>query len=186
MKKLSIFASGGGSNAQKIYDYFKDSKEVEIDTVVSNNPSAKVLERAKGWGCEIVVIDRSSFRTTNELSDYLLSRGTDLIVLAGFLWLVPGSLLKSFPDKIVNIHPALLPKFGGRGMHGMNVHQAVFNAKEKESGITIHFINEEYDKGDVVFQGKCNIEGKDPQGIADEVLRLEHYHFPRVIEKILF
>lgn len=186
MKKLSIFASGGGSNAQKIYDYFKNSNEIEIDSVVSNQSSAKVLDRAKKWGSKTVILDKASFRSTDELSDYLIARGTDLIVLAGFLWLVPGSLLKSFPNKIVNIHPALLPKFGGKGMHGMHVHQAVFDAKEKESGITIHYINEEYDKGDVIFQAKCNVEGLSPELIAQKVLELEHYHFPREIEKLLF
>lgn len=185
MKKISIFASGGGSNAQKIHDYFAGNSEVCIDTVICNNPKAGILDRSKSWGCEQYVISKDKFRNTEELSEFLLSRKTDLIVLAGFLWLVPVSLLKAFPNKIVNIHPALLPKFGGKGMHGSNVHQAVFDAKEKESGITIHYINEEYDKGDVVFQAACPVEGLEPEEIAKKVLELEHFHFPRVIETLL-
>jgi phosphoribosylglycinamide formyltransferase 1 len=185
MKKISIFASGGGSNAQKIYDYFDGNSEVKIDSVICNNPSAKVLDRADVWGCDKFVVTKDRFRNSQELSELLLNRGTDLIVLAGFLWLVPEALLKAFPDKIVNIHPALLPKYGGKGMHGMNVHKAVKNAKEKESGITIHYINEEYDKGDVLFQARCSVEGLKAEEIAQEVLKLEHKHFPEVIEKIL-
>lgn len=185
MKKISVFASGGGSNAQKIYDYFNGSDLVVIDSVVCNNVNAKVLDRAKGWGCEQVVLSKDEFRHSNELSEWLLSRGTDLIVLAGFLWLVPKSLLKAFPNKIVNIHPALLPKYGGKGMHGMNVHKAVQEANEKQSGITIHYINEEYDKGDVIFQEKCLVQGMEAEEIASEVLKLEHKYLPVVIEKIL-
>ena len=185
MKKISIFASGGGSNAQKIHDYFEGNSEVKIDSVVCNDPKANVLNRADVWDCEKFLVDRDSFRNSQKLSELLLSRGTDLIVLAGFLWLVPVSLLKAFPNRIINIHPALLPKYGGKGMHGVNVHKAVQNAKEKESGITIHYINEEYDKGDVIFQTSCLVEGMEFDEIAAEVLKLEHKYFPEVIEKIL-
>ncbi|MFT6715689.1 MAG: phosphoribosylglycinamide formyltransferase-1 [Saprospiraceae bacterium] len=185
MKKISIFASGGGSNAQKIYDHFKGRDEVQIDSVVCNNSKAKIMERSIEWGCERVVVSKETFKSTEELSKLLLKRGTDLIVLAGFLWLIPESLLKAFPNKIVNIHPALLPKYGGKGMHGMNVHNAVEQAKENESGITVHYINEEYDKGDVIFQAKCSVQGLDADKIAAEVLKLEHKYFPEVIEKIL-
>jgi phosphoribosylglycinamide formyltransferase-1 len=185
MKKISIFASGGGSNTQKIYDYFNQSTFAEIDSVVCNDRSAKVLDRTVGWGCEQIVVSKEAFKNTDELAVMLLKRGTDLVVLAGFLWLVPGSLLKAFPNKIVNIHPALLPKYGGKGMHGKNVHKAVEEAQEKESGITIHYINEEYDKGDVIFQAKCSVQGLNADEIATEVLKLEHHHFPLVIEKIL-
>jgi phosphoribosylglycinamide formyltransferase-1 len=185
MKKISIFASGGGSNAQKIYDYFEGSSTVKIDSVICNNPEANILDRADDWGCEKIVVSKEAFKNSNKLSESLLGRGTDLIVLAGFLWLVPPTLLKAFPDKIVNIHPALLPKFGGKGMHGMNVHKAVQEAKEIESGITIHYINEEYDKGDVIFQEKCSVVGLNAYEIASEVLKLEHEHFSKEIEKIL-
>jgi len=185
MKNISIFASGGGSNAQKIYDYFEGSSTVKIDSVICNNPKAKILNRSDGWGCEKVIVSREAFVNSEELSENLLKRETDLIVLAGFLWLVPQSLLKAFPGKIINIHPALLPKFGGKGMHGMNVHKAVQEAKEIESGITIHYINEEYDKGDVIFQEKCSVIGMTAEQIASEVLKLEHEHFPIEIEKIL-
>ncbi len=185
VKKISIFASGGGSNAQKIVDYFKDDKTVVIDTLVCNNPSAGVLKKAVSWGCEVIQVDRESFRNSSDLAIKLGKRETDLVVLAGFLWLVPASLLEVFPNKIINIHPALLPKFGGKGMHGENVHKAVEIANEKESGITIHYINEEYDKGDVVFQAKCNVEGLNYKEIGQEVLKLEHAHFPEVIGKLL-
>ena len=185
MKKISIFASGSGSNAQKIYDYFKNHPEIEIDSVVCNNKNAGILDRAIDWGCEIFLIDKKSFRETDELAKILKERKTDLIVLAGFLWLIPMSLLKTFPDKIVNIHPALLPKFGGKGMHGANVHQAVFEANENESGISIHYINEEYDKGAMIFQAKCDVLGLNPSEIAAKVLALEHEHFPKVIHQIL-
>lgn len=185
MKKISIFASGGGSNAQKIFDFFEGNDAVDIDSVVSNNANAKVLERSKTWGCDQLVVEREGFKNSDTLSNWLLNRGTDLIVLAGFLWLVPESLLKAFPDKIVNIHPALLPKYGGKGMHGMNVHRAVKEAGETESGITIHFINEEYDKGDVIFQAKCDVKDMDAEEIAAEVLKLEHQHFPRILEQLL-
>lgn len=185
MKKLAIFASGSGSNAQAIYDFFKDDPFVHIDVVVSNKQEAKVLERAKEWGCERLVVDRLSFYDSNELANSLKERGVDWIILAGFLWLIPPTLLKAFPNRIVNIHPALLPKYGGKGMHGMNVHKAVHENAEEKSGITIHYINEEYDKGAPILQAKCNVKGMNPDQIAKEVLRLEHYHFPRAIKKIL-
>ncbi len=185
MQKISVFASGSGSNAQKIYDYFKNNPEIVIDSVVCNNKNAKVLDRAMDWGCETFLLDKKSFRETDELAQLLKERNTDLVVLAGFLWLIPMSLLKAFPNKIINIHPALLPKFGGKGMHGAHVHQAVYAAGEKESGISIHFINEEFDKGELVFQAKCNVEGLSPEEIAAKVLTLEHEHFPKVIHQIL-
>lgn len=185
MKKIAVFASGSGSNAQKIYDYFKGKGKVHIDCVVCNVPNAKVLDRAKEWGCDTIVISKEGFKGSNQLSLELQKREIDLIVLAGFLWLVPSYLINDFPNKIINIHPALLPKYGGKGMHGAHVHQAVFDAGESESGITIHYINEEYDKGEFVFQATCDIQDMSPQEIAAAVLRLEHYHFPRVIENLL-
>ena len=185
MKKISIFASGGGSNAQRIVDYFQDDKTMVIDTLVCNNPNAAVLERALKWGCKVILVEREAFRKTSDLAKELEKRGTDLVVLAGFLWLVPKSLLDVFPNKIVNIHPALLPKYGGKGMHGENVHKAVEAANEIESGITIHFINEEYDKGDVIFQARCNVEGLNSSEIGSAVLELEHKYFPEVIGKLL-
>ena len=185
MKKLSIFASGGGSNAEKIFEYFQGNKEVKIDTVIVSNKNAGILQKCKDWGCEIIVLNKETFYNSNEIVDLLKSRETDLIILAGFLWLVPDNLVAAFPNTIVNIHPALLPKFGGKGMYGMNVHKAVAAAKEKESGITIHYINNEYDKGDVIFQTSCKVENLSAEEIAKEVLKLEHQNFPKVIEQIL-
>ena len=183
MKKIAVFASGSGSNAEAIYEYFKNDA-VKIEIVVCNKENAGVLDRATRWGCDQLVIDRAVFQSET-LVEELKSREIDLIVLAGFLWLIPTTLLNEFPNQIVNIHPALLPKYGGKGMHGMNVHRAVFANKEKESGITIHYINQEYDKGASIFQTTCDVEGLLPEEIAAEVLKLEHYHFPRVIEQLL-
>ena len=144
-KKIAIFASGEGTNAQRIIDYFKTSPSIEIAMVLSNKSSANVLNRAATATIPAFVIDRTDFYEKDVVVKQLKEAKIDLIVLAGFLWLIPESLVNAFPDKIVNIHPALLPKFGGKGMYGMHVHKAVIEAKEKESGISIHFVNEEYD-----------------------------------------
>lgn len=185
MVNISVFASGSGSNAQKIYDYFTQFPEIRIDTLVCNNPNAGVLEKAKNWNCQVIMLNKKSFLQTEELSKILLQRKTNLIVLAGFLWLIPKSLIQSFPNKIINIHPALLPKYGGKGMHGEHVHKAVFDSKDKESGITVHYVNEEYDKGAPIFQARCNVEGLNPKEIAAAVLKLEHEHFPKVIHQLV-
>lgn len=186
-KKLTIFASGRGSNAEAIIKYFKNDPRVETVLIVSNNPGAGVLQLAEEWDIESLVINRQQFRASKLLDERLLSLKVDLVVLAGFLWLIPERLLKLFPGKIVNIHPALLPKYGGKGMYGIHVHEAVKAAGDKESGITIHLIDEEYDKGKALFQAKTPINELDsPEQIASKVLKLEHYHYPRVIEKILF
>lgn len=186
MKHIAIFASGGGSNAQKIIDHFAESDEIKIVTLLSNKADAFALERAEKHNIPTRVFDRPTFRETDEIVDYLKSLKVDLIVLAGFLWLVPKNLVNAFPNKIINIHPALLPKYGGKGMHGMHVHTAVAEAKEKESGITIHYVNERYDEGNVIFQAKCKLTQNDhPNEIAAKVLKLEHEHFPKVIEQLL-
>ncbi len=186
MKKLAIFASGGGSNALKIHEYFSDIKDVTIDCIVVNNPKAGIIEKAKSWDCDIIEISRDSFYKDNSVSKELHERRIDLVILAGFLWLIPQHLLETFPEKIINIHPALLPSYGGKGMYGMNVHKAVFNAKEKESGITIHTIDEEYDRGQILFQKSVNIENcKNPEEIASEVLKVEHENFAKVIHDYL-
>ncbi|MDG1518743.1 MAG: phosphoribosylglycinamide formyltransferase [Flavobacteriales bacterium] len=186
LKKLAIFASGGGSNAQKIHQHFSDSLDVTISHVIVNNPNAEIIKKAKNWNCKIILISRKDFYNEENLSADLKSEGVDLIVLAGFLWLIPQHLLKAFPEKIVNIHPALLPKYGGKGMHGMNVHRAVFEAEEKESGITIHTIDEEYDKGEILFQKAINVEHcASAEEIASAVLSLEHQNFASVLAKHL-
>ncbi len=185
MKRIAIFASGRGSNAQKIINHFEQRSDAEIALIVSNKTTAPVLELAKENHIPSLIIDKQTFADAQCLRIFE-DRTIDFIVLAGFLWKIPPYLVEAFPKKIINIHPALLPKYGGKGMYGMHVHKAVYNAKEKESGITIHFVNEQYDEGDIIFQAKCTLNEKDtPQDIAQKVLALEHQYFPQIIEKQL-
>ncbi|HAA01661.1 MAG TPA: phosphoribosylglycinamide formyltransferase [Flavobacteriales bacterium] len=187
MKNLAIFASGTGSNAERLMSYFRDSGYAVVKLVVCNNPSAGVLEIARRNGVEVLLQDNSIFSGDGaSLVDELKHRNIDLIVLAGFLRKIPVSLIHSFSDRIINIHPALLPKFGGKGMFGDNVHQAVLAAHEKETGITIHLVNEEYDKGRILFQGKCMLHENDT--VADvraKVHELEHRFFPEEVERYI-
>ncbi len=186
MKRIAIFASGRGSNAKKIIDHFESHPTVEISLIVSNKSKAAVLSLADDRQIPKLVIERQQFYQTKVYLADLQNYKIDFIVLAGFLWLIPSYLVDHFPNKIVNIHPALLPKFGGKGMYGSKVHQAVWEAQEKESGITIHYVNEEYDEGAIVFQTKCTLDETDtPDSIAKKVLQLEHRYFPKVIEEIL-
>jgi len=184
-KKIVIFASGGGSNAESIINYFK-GKEIEISSFFVNNPNAGAIQRAKNHNITCVVFSREEFKKGKTLKQ-IQNINPDLIVLAGFLWLIPPEMIKAFPNKIINIHPALLPKFGGKGMYGMNVHKAVKEAGEKESGPTIHYVNENYDEGNIIFQAKCSIDENDtPKDIASKVLKLEHKHYPETLRKLLF
>ncbi len=186
MKHIAIFASGTGSNARKIIEHFKGHSSIKIHLVVSNKPKAPVLEMAASHGISTLVIERTTFYKTKNILHELSLFQIDFIVLAGFLWLVPTYLVAAFPKKIVNIHPALLPKYGGKGMYGMHVHRAVWAAKEPTSGITIHYVNEQYDEGDVIYQAECPLSGAEcPESIAQRVLKLEHEHFSRTIEEIL-
>jgi phosphoribosylglycinamide formyltransferase-1 len=186
MKNIAIFASGSGTNAERITRYFQNHPQVRIDLILSNRADAYVLERAKNLGVDSYVFTREEMKNPDGLSKMLLERNTDLIVLAGFLWLIPPALLKAFPNKIINIHPALLPKFGGKNMYGMRVHEAVIEAGEKESGITIHFVDEVYDHGRIIHQAKCVVEPKDtPELLAGKIHTLEYEHYPVVIEKLL-
>ena len=184
VKKIALFASGSGTNAENIINYFSENENVMIDSVWTNNPVAFVLERAKKYNIETFVFTKDEFRNTNKVVDELKNRDVDLIVLAGFLWLIPVNLIQKF--SIINIHPALLPKYGGKGMYGMHVHQAVVDNKDSESGISIHFVNERYDEGKIIFQAKCLVSPTDkPEDIANKVHRLEYQYFPEVIEKVL-
>ena len=186
IKNIAIFASGEGTNAQTIIDYFKSSQKIKIALVVSNKSTANVLNRAKNNNIPTLIIDKHSFCETNDVIDVLKNANIDLIVLAGFLWMIPVNLVKEFPNKIVNIHPALLPKFGGKGMFGMNVHNAVIKAKEKESGISIHFVNEKYDEGKIIAQHKCEVlENDTTEALANKIHALEYIHFPKTIENLL-
>jgi phosphoribosylglycinamide formyltransferase-1 len=183
-KQLAIFASGTGSNARKIMEYFQDHPEIAVGLVVSNRKKAGVLEIAESFGIPTHIIQRESFYEQREILDTLSKYGIDYIALAGFLWLIPAYLIEEFPDKMVNIHPALLPKFGGKGMYGHHVHEAVKAAGETESGITIHLVNAKYDEGRTLFQASCPINPEDdPDTIAANVLALEHANYPRVIEE---
>lgn len=186
VKRIALFASGTGSNARKIIEYFQGDPSVEVALVVSNKASAPVLEMAASHGVPTLLIDRHSFYQTGDLAEKLQDLQIDLIVLAGFLWLVPDSLVKAFSRRIVNIHPALLPKYGGKGMYGIHVHRAVREAGETQSGITIHYVNERYDEGDILFQATCPVApDDDAETIARRVLELEHEHYPRIVEKLL-
>ena len=186
MKRIAILASGSGSNAENITNYFKSNSEVEISIILSNKKDAFVLERAKKLNIPNKSFSRNHFYETNTIVDLLKGKQIDLIVLAGFLWLVPDSLIRAFPNAIVNIHPALLPNYGGQGMYGMNVHNAVIDNKEKESGITIHLVNEKYDDGETILQAKCQISENDTaENLAYKIHELEYKHFPRAIENYL-
>ena len=186
MKNISILASGNGTNAENIIRYFSNEKKEKVTLVLSNKPQAKVLERAATLGIDAFFFDRSQFYDTGEVLMILRRRETDLVVLAGFLWLVPEDVLEAFRGRIVNIHPALLPRFGGKGMYGDRVHRAVLEAGCKESGITIHYVNEKYDSGDIIFQARCPVlPDDDVNTLAERVHALEYKHYPEVISRLL-
>ncbi|MBV6439064.1 MAG: phosphoribosylglycinamide formyltransferase [Haliscomenobacteraceae bacterium CHB4] len=186
MQHIAIFASGAGSNARKIIEYFKNATDVRVALVVSNKKDAGVLDIAREHGIPTHIIDRSSFYGTEDLLGILKKHDIGFIVLAGFLWLIPSYLVQAYEKKMVNIHPALLPQFGGKGMYGMHVHEAVKASGAAETGITIHFVNEHYDEGDIVFQERCAVLPEDtPADIARKVQRLEHLYFPKVVEKLV-
>lgn len=182
--RICIFASGSGTNAEAIIKYFQHHSSIKVELILSNNPTAAVLEKAKKANVESVVLTKSQFSESDEVVQLLQAHGITHLVLAGFLLLIPKNLIAAFPNKIINIHPALLPKFGGKGMYGLKVHEAVKKAGEKETGITIHEVNEKYDEGKILFQASCEVLPSDtPQQIAAKVQALEHENYPRVVEK---
>ncbi len=186
MTNIALFASGNGTNAENIIRYFQNSKENKVRLVLTNNPDAFVLERIKPFNIDPFVFSGKELRSTEIVLNKLKEFRIDFIVLAGFLLMVPDNILDSYPNKIINIHPALLPKYGGKGMYGMNVHQAVINSKEKESGITIHYVNSNYDEGTIIFQTKCIINpGDTPETLAHKIHQLEQTHFPNIVEKVI-
>lgn len=186
MNRIVIFASGSGTNAEQIIKHFYYHENIKIVSVMSNNKDAFVLERAKKYGVPTTVFSRDDLYKNQEVYHQLQELQTDFIVLAGFLWLIPAELVKHFQNKIINIHPALLPKYGGKGMFGDNVHKAVIHAQETESGITIHYVNEKYDDGDIIHQEKCVVTSQDtPETLAEKIHALEHQAFPVVIESIV-
>ncbi len=185
-KNIAIFASGGGSNARRIMEHFQNSDTGKVVLVVSNKANAGVLDIAATFGVPTLVIERKSFYETTDLLKDLADYKVDFIALAGFLWLAPAYLVEAFPQRIVNIHPALLPKYGGKGMYGHHVHEAVKAAGENESGITIHYVNTRYDEGNTIFQATVALTPADtPEEIAAKVLALEHRYFPEVIAGLL-
>lgn len=185
MNHLTIFASGAGSNTQKIIDYFKKNSRIKIGLIVCNKANAGVLDIAAHENIPALLIEKEKFKETGYV-DELKKKSTGLIVLAGFLWKIPPVLINAFPHKIINIHPALLPAYGGKGMYGNAVHTAVIAAKEKMSGITIHYVDEKYDHGKIIFQATCAIdEMETPESLAHKIHELEHKHYPQIIEKIL-
>jgi len=187
MKNIAIFASGEGTNAENLFNYFNNDKRVKFKLVVTNNDSAGIVERAESHKKNVQIISKTALNEyTSQIIEFLKTENIDLIVLAGFLLKIPEQMVQAFPNQIINIHPSLLPKFGGKGMHGMNVHKAVIENKETESGITIHFVNEEYDKGEVILQAKCLVESNDtPESLSQKIRKLEFEYLPKAIEKLL-
>jgi phosphoribosylglycinamide formyltransferase-1 len=180
--RIAIFASGNGTNAERLFHHFKNHEKIEVSLVLSNNPSAYVLTRAESAGVASAVFNREQLKE-GEVLDWLKKSEITHLVLAGFLWLIPDNLIKAFPNKIINIHPALLPKFGGKGMYGAKVHEAVKAANENETGITIHLVNEHYDDGAVLFQARTSIDSSDtPDQIAAKVHQLEYQYYPSTVE----
>lgn len=186
MTRIAIFASGNGSNAENIANYFSDNDNVEISLILTNKATAFVLERAKKLNIESCFFNTFQFLETDEILHFLTKNNINLIVLAGFLLKIPENLIKSFPNEIINLHPALLPKYGGKGMYGDNVHKSVIENKETESGITIHFVNENYDEGKIIFQAKCQISDTDNAAdLANKIHALEYEHFPKTIDFLI-
>lgn len=181
-KRIAIFASGNGSNSENIIRTLVGNNFIEVAVILTNNSNAFVIERAHKFNITCMVFSKSDFYTNNIVIDFLKSNKVDYIVLAGFLWLIPQKLIALFPNKIINIHPALLPNFGGKGMYGMHVHEAVINARQKQSGITIHLVDEEYDKGKVLFQAQCDVTDNDTaETLAKKIHQLEYRYFPQIV-----
>ncbi len=185
-KKLALFASGAGSNVRRIHEHFLDRTDVVVSLLVCNKPEAPVVAFAREQDIPVRMITREDLSDPGPIVRELQDLNIDLIVLAGFLWKIPALVIQAFPDRILNLHPALLPLYGGKGMYGIRVHEAVLQASEKESGITIHLVNEDYDKGRILFQAKCPVlAGDTARDLADRIHQLEHQHLPLIIDRYL-
>jgi phosphoribosylglycinamide formyltransferase-1 len=185
-KRIAIFASGSGSNAQKIMEHFKKHTDAEVAIVLTNNPEAYVLQRADNFEIPTHIFDKHEFYETDDVVDLLKNLNIDLLVLAGFLWLVPDTILANYPKRIINIHPALLPKYGGKGMYGDRVHKEVLANGDDESGISIHYVNEDFDSGEIIYQARFKIEKNDDLELVKfKGQQLEHQYFPKIIEQVL-
>jgi phosphoribosylglycinamide formyltransferase-1 len=186
MNNIAVFASGTGSNARRLMDYFSSVAGAKIKLLLTDNPNAGAIEHARIMNVPARVFDKNELYASQSIVDLLQSENISWIALAGFLRLVPPNLIRAFPRRIVNIHPALLPKYGGKGMYGMNVHQAVIRAGEKLSGITIHYVNEEYDSGDIIFKAALEIaDSETPESLAERIHELEYKYFPTVLEQLV-
>lgn len=186
MKRIAILASGSGTNAENIIRYFEEKKTAEVALIMTNKAEAYVIERAKRHNIATFVFNSEQLRNTDIFIDKLINSQIDFIVLAGFLLKIPENILRLYPDKIINIHPALLPKYGGKGMYGNFVHEKVIQEKEKESGISIHYVNEKYDDGEIILQAKCTVDESDtPETLAHKIHELEYKYFPQTIEMII-
>ncbi len=186
VKHIAVFASGNGTNAQNLINYFEKSDNIKISLILSNKSDAYVLERAKKCGIPIIAFTSDDLYNSCDIINKLTEYQIDFIVLAGFILLIPKNIIEKYKNKIVNIHPALLPKYGGKGMYGMKVHESVIENKENESGITIHYVNEKYDEGSIIFRARCKVEKNDsPETLAEKVHKLEYKHFPEVVEKLI-
>jgi phosphoribosylglycinamide formyltransferase-1 len=186
IKKIAVFASGSGTNAENLIRYFSNSESAKVELVLCNNPSAGVIDRAKKLDVPCLVFNRKDFYESGSVLKLLTDKEIDFIVLAGFLWLIPKDMIAAFEKKIINIHPALLPGHGGKGFYGMNVHQSVIDSKAITSGITIHYVNEHFDEGEIIFQAACYVTKEEsPQSLAKKIHALEHTWFPVVVEKLL-
>ncbi|HQL52643.1 MAG: phosphoribosylglycinamide formyltransferase [Patescibacteria group bacterium] len=186
LKNISIWASGNGSNAENIIKYFNNHKKIRIDHIICNNSKAGVIECAQRLNIDCFVFSKKDFSEGNAVLNKIIERKTNYIILSGFLQMVPTNIINKFPNAIINIHPALLPDFGGKGMYGNHVHEAVINAKKNESGITIHLVDEIYDHGKIIFQKKCKInKNETPESLAKKIHKLEYKYFPKVIENFI-
>ena len=186
MKRIVIFASGSGTNAENIIQYFNTNENVQVVMILANKKDAKVLERANNHKISALYFNWTAFYKTKHILDLIHSVQPDLIVLAGFLWKMPENIINMFPNKIINVHPALLPKYGGKGMFGMHVHNAIVKDKENETGMTIHYVNENYDEGNIIFQAKTDVSPSDSaEDVAKKVQKLEYEHFPKIIAQLL-
>jgi len=186
MRNIAIFASGSGTNAENIIKYFSNKNSAKVSLVLSNKRQAMVLKRAETHNIRTVFFEHKEFYVTGKVLRYLALYKIDFIVLAGFLWLVPENIIEHFPGRIINIHPALLPSYGGKGMFGDTVHKTVIGNRDKESGITIHYVNKLYDKGDIIFQARCKVDPSDTHELlAEKVHALEYLHYPKIIEELV-
>lgn len=186
LKRIAIFASGSGSNAQRIMEHFKRNKEMEVAIVLSNRADSYVLQRADNFEIPTHVFSKEELYESSTILQLLKNLDIDLIVLAGFLWLIPENIIRQYPRRIINIHPALLPKYGGKGMYGDKIHENVIANHDHETGITIHYVNESFDEGEIIYQNKCVVDNTDTtEKLAYKVHQLEHLHYPRIIEDLL-